>query len=191
LLKRIRRRLQYELGKFFSPQVIGKYKRHDGTVLRKTRISNTALIGDPEKLDIEDNVFVFHYTIIDASNGVTIKEGCQVGAWVGIFSHSSHISIRLYGKHYGEVNPMKGYVKGPVYIGEYTFIGPHSIIMPGTRIGKGSIVSAYSYVEGEFPDFAIISGNPAKVVGDTRKIDKRYLDNDPQLRAYYAEWSGE
>jgi acetyltransferase-like isoleucine patch superfamily enzyme len=134
-------------------------------------------------------VFIWHHTIIDGSNQVEIEEGCQIGAWNGIFSHSSHISIRLYGSEYGKHQPMKGYVRGKVKIGKYTFIGPHCVIMPNTTIGKGSLVSAYSYVKGEFPDFSIIAGNPAKIVGDTRKLDQKYLDNNEELRGFYEEWA--
>jgi acetyltransferase-like isoleucine patch superfamily enzyme len=61
--------------------------------------------------------------------------------------------------------------------------------MPGSNIGKGCIVSAYSYVKGTFPDYAIISGNPAIVVGDTREMDKEYLDNYPELQSYYDKWT--
>ena len=69
---------------------------------------------------------------------------------------------------YRESDDLIGYIQGKVNIGKYTFIGPHSTIMPNTTIGKGCIVSAYSYVKGNYPDFSIISGNPAKIVGDTR-----------------------
>jgi acetyltransferase-like isoleucine patch superfamily enzyme len=133
---------------------------------------------------------VFHYSILDASHGLTIGEGCQIGAWVGLFTHSSHIAIRLYGADYTKHDRHEGYLTGPVSIGRYTFIGPHSVIMPNTRIGKGSLVSAYSYVQGDFPDFAVISGNPARVTGDTRKIDARYLRSCPELQPLYDRWAG-
>jgi acetyltransferase-like isoleucine patch superfamily enzyme len=84
---------------------------------------------------------------------------------------------------------MKGYMRGSVHIGKYTFVGPHSVIMPGTKIGKGSIVAAYSMVKGEFPDFSIIAGTPAKVIGDTRKVDEPYLMANPELQKYYDEWA--
>ena len=63
------------------------------------------------------------------------------------------------------------------------------LIMPGTTIGKGCMVSAYSYVNGVFPDFSIIAGNPAVVTGDTRKLDQPYLDLDPDLKKWYNQWS--
>ena len=84
---------------------------------------------------------------------------------------------------------MIGYVTGGVHIGKYSFIGPHSTIMPGTKIGKGSLVHAYSYVKGEFPDFSIIGGNPAIVLGDTRTSDRALLDQYPELNSMYNEWT--
>jgi len=169
--------------------MIGGYKRFDGKYLPGTRISNTTFIDSPQHLDIGDHVFIGHFNFIEASQGITIGEGCQITNYISITTHSSHISIRLYGKEYENPKDHIGYIKGPVFIGAYTFIGPHSLIMPNSRIGKGSIVAAFSLVEGEYPDFAIIKGNPAKVTGDTRDIDREYLDQHPDLREYHAQWS--
>lgn len=180
------------LNKYIAhPRMVLGYKRkNDGVWLPLTRISTSSDIVYPEKLDIANNVFVWHNSILECSNGITIEEGCQIGAYVLMASHSSHVAIRLYGSHFIENNGHhSGYVRGAISIGKYTFVGPHSVIMPGTTIGKGSIVSAYSLVKGVFPDFAIIAGNPATQVGDTREIDQRQLDKYPELREYYEEWA--
>lgn len=190
LLDKIVNRLIYALSRRFKPNVyLIKRNFVSKRKLKNTRASNTSTFVEKEGIDLGDNVFIWHHTIIDGSNGVTIEDGCQIGAWNGIFSHSSHISIRLYGEKYGEIKDMKGYIRGSVFIGKYTFIGPHSVIMPNTKIGKGCLVSAYSYVKGEFPDFSIISGNPAKVIGDTRQLDSKYLDENQELRNYYNQWA--
>ena len=60
--------------------------------------------------------------------------------------------------------------------------------MPGTNIGKGCLISAYSFVSGDFPDFSIIKGNPAVVVGNTKDLDKSYLQ-DPEIKKYYEAWA--
>jgi acetyltransferase-like isoleucine patch superfamily enzyme len=39
-----------------------------------------------------------------------------------------------------------------------------SAIMAGTRLGKQCIVGANSVVKGEFPDYCVIVGAPAKIV---------------------------
>jgi acetyltransferase-like isoleucine patch superfamily enzyme len=187
---RIKGRLQYEIARLSRPHMIVGFRRHDGQYLRHTRISNTTFINYRNKLDIEDKVFIGHYNFIEASNGISIGEGCQITNYISITSHSSHISIRLHGPSYYGNSGLKGYVEGPVSIGKYTFIGPHTVIMPGTRIGKGCLISAFSQLKGEYPDFSIIKGNPAKVVGDTRELDKRYLDEYPELISFYESWAG-
>ena len=169
--------------------MIWGYKRCDGVYLKNTRISNTTFIDNQHELKIDDNVFIGHFNYIEASNGIQIEEGCQITNFVSVTTHSSHISIRLYGRGYSGFKTHKGYEKGSIKIGKYTFIGPHSVIMPNTNIGKGSIVSAFSYVQGDFPDFAIIKGNPAKVVGDTRDMDTAYLKQNPELEGFYNEWA--
>jgi acetyltransferase-like isoleucine patch superfamily enzyme len=190
IFQRIFDRIIFGLFRYFKPDVyLIKRNFKTGSKLENTRASNTVTFVEKDGISLGNNVFIWHHTIIDGSNQVEIEEGCQIGAWNGIFSHSSHISIRLYGSEYGKHQPMKGYVRGKVKIGKYTFIGPHCVIMPNTTIGKGSLVSAYSYVKGEFPDFSIIAGNPAKIVGDTRKLDQKYLDNNEELRGFYEEWA--
>lgn len=185
---RLRESILHRLSKFFRPTMLSHYKQA-GKYIENVRISNTTVINAKGKLKLGNNVFIGHYNFIEASNGLIIEEGCQITNFVTITTHSSHISIRLYGKEYIRHSDLIGYVKGPIYIGKYTFIGPHSVIMPGSKIGKGSIVSAYSYVSGEFPDFAIISGNPARVIGDTREIDKEFLEIHPELQEYYDKWA--
>lgn len=186
---KIIRRLKFQRWSSFKADVYPmKISPFDGRRLVNTRVSNTCSLVSMEHLNIQDNVFIGHFNFIEASNGITIEEGCQITNYISIITHSSHISIRLYGKQYAGLD-MKGYVKGSVFIGKYTFIGPHSVIMPGTKIGKGSIVSAYSMVKGEFPEFSIIAGNPAKVVGNTRNIDGPFLQANPELRTFYEEWA--
>lgn len=189
MIKRIKRKIIFELSKLIKPCMISGYTLPDGKFLKNTRISNTTHIGNKEKLNVEDNVFIGHFNFIDASNGITIEEGCQITNYISLLTHSSHISIRLYGNEYTKHSNLKGYITGSVYIGKYSFIGPHSVIMPNTKIGKGCIISAFSYITGEFPDFSIISGNPARVVGDTRNIDKPFLEKNTDLLDFYNYWA--
>jgi acetyltransferase-like isoleucine patch superfamily enzyme len=59
--------------------------------------------------------------------------------------------------------------------------------MPNTNIGKGCIVASHSYVEGVFPDFSIIGGVPAKVIGSTKDKDEVFLKEFPELRNTYMK----
>jgi acetyltransferase-like isoleucine patch superfamily enzyme len=83
-----------------------------------------------------------------------------------------------------------GFVCGPVHIGAFCFIGPHSVIEANTTLGKGCLVAAHSRVRGQFPDFSIIAGSPGQRVGDTRDGDEPYLERHPEWRARYDAWAG-
>ncbi len=171
-----------------APQMIYGYEQ-DGVLLKDTRIGSTTAFIGKEGLTLEDNIFIGQFLFIEATNGVHIEEGCQMASFTAIISHSSHISIRLYGDQYRKSKDLVGYKKGSVRIGKYSFVGPHVTIMPNTDIGKGSIIAAYSMVKGTFPDFSIISGNPATVIGDTRELDEPYLSEHPELRMNYENWT--
>ena len=54
----------------------------------------------------------------------------------------------------------------PVEIADYVFIGPRAIILPGVKIGRGAVVAAGAVVTKDVPDFAIVGGVPAKVLGE-------------------------
>ena len=49
-------------------------------------------------------------------------------------------------------------------IGHDVWIGQGARILPGARVGSGVIVGAGAVVSGQVPDYAIVSGNPARVV---------------------------
>ncbi len=191
MLRKILISLKMMISRIQGTRMVGGFVRGDGLFLKNTRISNTACIFSKENLTIEDHVFIGHHSVIDATFGLTIKEGCQIGFFTGIFTHSSHAAIRLYGKEYVNTKDKKHYFTSAVEIGQYSFIGAHSTILPGTKIGKGCIVSAYSLVSGIYPDFSIISGQPAKIIGDTRRMDAKYLKDSPDLQKSYREWAGQ
>ena len=174
----------------WGSKMVGGYIRGDGEFLPNTRISNTAVVFARERLDVGDHVFIGHFSVLDATWGLSIGEGCQIGFFTGVFTHSSHAAIRLYGARYVEVATKEAYFTGPVEIGAFSFVGAHATLLPATSIGKGSIVAAYSLVSGSFEDFSIIEGNPARRVGDTRDSDARLLRRHPDLLPSYEAWAG-
>ena len=183
------KRIMFHLLKNIRPVMIGNYKDKDGKKIRLTRVGSSSTIIGEAGLNLSENVFIGQYNFIEATNGIQIQEGCQITNFISILTHSSHKAIRLYGSQYTKIADKKQYGIGSVEIGRYTFVGPHSVVMPNTIIGKGSLVAAYSYVQGEFPDYSIIGGNPAKRIGDTREMDQEALTSNPELQSYYDEWT--
>ena len=165
-----------------------------GRYLPNTRIAPSTCIEHEDRLQLADHVFIGAFNFIEASGGVTVGEGVQITHHVGIVSHSSHRAQRLLGRAYASwpasaTEPRPGWIAGPVHIGPYCFIGPQVLIEAGTRLGRGCIVSAGSVLRGDFPAFSRIAGNPARVVGDSRDGDARWLAEQPALRAHYDAWA--
>jgi len=166
-------------------------ERSQGRRLPNTRISPSACIEHEERLVLHDHVYIGPFVLIEASGGVTLGEGVQVTSHVSIVTHSSHRSMRLLGADYVRWRGERpGWIAGPVDIGAWSFIGPHSLVEAGTRLGKGTLVCAGSIVRGAHPDFAVLDGRPARVVGDTREADAKLLARHPELRALRERWAG-
>jgi acetyltransferase-like isoleucine patch superfamily enzyme len=62
----------------------------------------------------------------------------------------------------------------PVEIMDYVFIGPRAIILPGVKIGNGAIIAAGAVVTKDVPDFAIVGGVPAKIIGERKNKELHY-----------------
>ncbi|MDN3920981.1 acyltransferase [Roseateles violae] len=156
--------------------------------LPHTRIAPSTCIEGEAGLQLADHVFIGQFNFIDATAGLTIGEGVQITNFVSIVTHSSHRSIRLLGRAYASHRgPVPGYVKAPIAIGAYSFIGPHSLIEAGAVIGRAAVICAYAQVRGAVPDFAIMAGQPAVQIGDLRERDAQLLKQYPELAAHYRE----
>ena len=165
-------------------------ERSGGALLAGTRISPSTCIEHEDRLVLEDDVFIGHFNFIEASAGVRIGRGSQITNYVSIVSHSTHRAVRVAAALSGSDSPASdgAVVRQPIEIGQRCFIGPHSTIEAGTVLGHGTLVASHSRVRGRFPDFAVLAGSPATVVGDTREPDRAWLAAHPQLKARYEAW---
>lgn len=62
----------------------------------------------------------------------------------------------------------------PVKIEDYVFVGPRAIILPGVKVGKGAIVAAGAVVTKDVPEFAVVGGVPAKIIGERQNKSPNY-----------------
>ncbi len=54
--------------------------------------------------------------------------------------------------------------KGDTMVGNDVWIGQEATIMPGVTIGDGAVIAAKSVVTADVPPYAIVGGNPAKLI---------------------------
>ncbi len=179
------------VGFVFRPfMVYGFFDPKTFTLKRSTRIGSSVVFLDKKNLTIGDNCWIGHHSIIDSSNGVRIGDGVQLAGFNGIYSHSSHNSIRYCGSDFINVAHTEryGYVRGSVEIGDYSFIGAGAIILPGVNIGKGCVIGAGSIVNISIPDFSIAVGVPVRITGSVLDADARHFSND-YVKAHYFDKS--
>lgn len=74
-----------------------------------------------------------------------------------------------------------------VVIGENVWVGSSAIILPGITIGEGAVVGAGSVVTKDVPAFAVVGGNPTKVLKyrDIERYNKLKLQDKIYLKENY------
>lgn len=109
--------------------------------------------------------------IVDVGYHVSFN-GMRISGWGGVkigdFFHSgSNIRIML-GSHdydHGEAIPYgEAVTHKNVVIDDFVWLGSDVIISGNVHIGEGSIVAIGSVVVNDVPPYAIVGGNPAKII---------------------------
>lgn len=97
------------------------------------------------------------------------RDSLKIGDYVDIAS-----DVMVYNSEHDINDESFKAVTAPVEIGDYCFIGPRVIILPGVKIGRGAIVAAGAVVTKDVKDFDIVGGVPAQVIGERRLKDPHY-----------------
>lgn len=106
---------------------------------------------------------------------INVGKYCSIGRDCNFFLHANHrpdwvtTSSQLLGPVTHEIAKMHMEMghpscKGDIIIGNDVWIGAKATIMSGVKIGDGSIVGATSTVTKDVPPYAIVAGNPAKII---------------------------
>lgn len=123
---------------------------------------NIRTISYGASLKIGDDVGVSGCTIAAASS-VTIGNRVLIGSGAVIYDTDAHA-----------IDPAerRANVRGksaPIVIEDDVFIGARALVLKGVTIGRGSVVGAGAVVTKSVPPYSIVVGNPARIVGDSRK----------------------
>jgi acetyltransferase-like isoleucine patch superfamily enzyme len=138
------------------------------------------LVFHPENVEIGDNVYVGHNTILKgyyqnkmvigsgtwigqqcffhSAGGITI--GCDVGIGPGV-----KIITSFHAEEGVQIPILHSRIEfAPVVIGDDSDIGVGAIILPGVTIGRGAQVGAGAVVTRSIEDYVVAAGVPAKVL---------------------------
>ena len=106
-------------------------------------------------VNIEQNVHIVCGSSIEIEDNVTITGGCGIVDVEHPYENvNDPVSI-------GRRLRMRG---NRVVIGEGSFIGFNSMILPNVVIGCHSVVGSHSVVTRDVPDYCVVAGNPARII---------------------------
>ena len=108
----------------------------------------------------------------------SIGDRCLIGRGSGIVGHlaidigndvwTGH-HVYITDQNHGYENPdlpisLQSQPESPVIIGDGSWLGHGTVVLPGARIGRHVAVGANSVVTGELPDHCVAVGAPARVI---------------------------
>lgn len=138
------------------------------------------LVFHPENIELGDNVYVGHQTILKGyyKNSLTIGArswigqqcflhaggGLTIGEEVGIGP-----GVRILTSKHTEAGRARSILSSPVdfapvVIEDHVDIGVSAVILPGVRVGKGAQIGAGAVVTETVPPYSVVAGVPARVL---------------------------
>ena len=137
---------------------------HHVTIREKSKIGQDFQIGTLG--DVQGHCEIGDY--VKAHSNVHISNGTTIGNFVWIYPGVVFTN---------DPNPPSEQLMGST-IEDYVVIAVKATLLPGVKIGKGSLIGAHALVNNDFGDFSVVIGNPARRLGDVR--DLRLRSNSKQ-----------
>lgn len=102
------------------------------------------------------------------------RTGIEIGNNVNISFQCCILSLHHDHNHPGFVS-----VGGLVTIQDHAWLGARAMILPGVTIGTGAVVAAGAVVTKDVPEFAVVGGVPAKIIGQRNREIAYLTDFSP------------
>lgn len=132
----------------------------------------------PELIPTDSRVFVGRFTygnpqfmLWDDSEHIRIGSFCSIADEVVIFGGGEHRTdwVTTFPLRIAFGDPLAGKdghpaSKGETRIGNDVWIGFRAMVLSGVNIGDGAVIGAGAVVAADVPPYAIVGGNPAKVI---------------------------
>ncbi|WP_413535518.1 Vat family streptogramin A O-acetyltransferase [Rahnella inusitata] len=135
-------------------------------------IGDYTYYDDPEDSENFERNVLYHFPFI--GDKLIIGKFCALARGVNFIMNGANHKISgistypfyIFGQGWENVMPATEELpyKGDTEIGNDVWIGYEALFMPGVKIGHGAIISSRSVVTGDVPAYAIVGGNPAKVI---------------------------
>ena len=157
-----------------KPVFIGGFKRiFIGKRVRIFPGSRIEVINKEGEIVFENNISIGQNLHIISGGNLIIKSKTTISSNVFI----TNVDHEYKQKDYHIMN--QPLIIKETIIGENCFLGYGCVIQAGTILGKQCIVGANSVVRGDFPDYSVIVGAPAKIVKRYNLETKKWEKTNP------------
>lgn len=137
---------------------------HQVTIREKSSIGSHVSIGTLS--DIQGNCEIGNYVRLHSN--VHIGQLSKIDDYVWIFPYVVLTN--------DPTPPSENFVG--VHVHSFAIIATSSVILPGIEIYEDALVAAGAVVTKDVPEYAVVGGNPAKLISDVRKI-KNKITGEP------------
>lgn len=135
-------------------------------------IGDFTYYDDPEDSENFERNVLYHFPFI--GDRLIIGKFCAIAKGVQFIMNGANHKLSgvstypfyIFGNGWEKAMPKPGDLpyKGDTVIGNDVWIGYDALIMPGVNVGNGAIISSRSVVSSDVPAYAVVGGNPAKVI---------------------------
>ncbi|MCV2367946.1 Vat family streptogramin A O-acetyltransferase [Paucibacter oligotrophus] len=153
-------------------------------------VGDYSYYDDPDGVENFERNVLYHFPFI--GDKLVIGKFCAIARGVkfimnGANHKTSGVStfpFFIFGEGWEKAAPQPGDLpyKGDTVIGNDVWIGYDALIMPGVKIGDGAIISSRAVVVSDVPAYAVVGGNPARV------IKERFTDEVARQLQAIAWW---
>lgn len=136
-------------------------------------------VDENAKIKIGDYFYIGQSSLVGAAESITIGDCVIISNDVHIYDNNTHPTQpksreRMSKEGFGTDKWSWAWPeRAPVVIEDNVWIGQYATILKGVTIGKGAIVGTRAVVTKDVPPYAVVAGNPAKVV--------KYLDPEEDV----------
>lgn len=132
---------------------------------KKTAICRNVEVRSPYRISVGSYTTINKHVLLDGRGGkLQIANNVDVAQECNIWTLQHDYNSPAYA--------VKG---GDVIIEDYVWIASRVTILPGVKIGRGSVIGSCSVVTKDIPPMSVAVGVPAKVVGKREDCLKYHL----------------
>jgi acetyltransferase-like isoleucine patch superfamily enzyme len=157
-------KLAYNIGRLHGLGLrLYLYRRIGMKVGGNCVIRRGVYIASPNELQVGDGSFIGRASLY-CTGGVKLGKNVNVSDGVVVITAKHNINSPRFEAAYE-----------PIAIEDWVWLATNAIVLGGVVVGEGAVVAAGAVVTDDVPAYSVVGGNPARVIGERKKQEFRYV----------------